>query len=189
MTSRLDSKDMGNIRPKNMDTRVSTAVFACFAVSIPTLVLLQLRARKSKFVKNPAPRLVSGCTLKTSPLGAGAYVGPFIYETGIFLLTVYKTWKISPTPLMQRLMRDGSKYYLMVIVTLLLIGASSFSPNMRRAMTGSGVLTAIVSTMCSRLILSGLAFYDENQSQVTYSEINSGRREVMDSRIPGSEWL
>jgi hypothetical protein len=119
---------------------------ACIAVSVPTLVLLQLRARvsihdiqvlaktlittqkllqKSKFVTNPgrcpikatlryrslctlskAPNLISGCTLKTSLFGVGAYVGPFIYETGIFLMTVYKTWKITRTPLMQRLMRE-----------------------------------------------------------------------------------
>ncbi|KAG9077341.1 hypothetical protein FS749_010784, partial [Ceratobasidium sp. UAMH 11750] len=166
-----------------------TAVIACLAVSVPTLVLLQLRARKSKFIKNPAPDIISGCTLKTSPLGAGAYIGPFIYETGIFLLTIYKTWRVSRTPLVQRLMRDGSKYYIAVIATLLVIGASTFSPKIRRAMTGSGILTAIVSTMCSRLILSGLSFYEENQTEAARCDIHLAVGRSVESGIPGSEWL
>ncbi|QRW08985.1 hypothetical protein RhiLY_07984 [Ceratobasidium sp. AG-Ba] len=75
-----------------------------------------------------SPELISGCTIKTSPLGAGAYVGPFVYETSIFLLTVYRTWTTIKTPLMQRLMHDGSRYYVFVIATLLLIVGSSTHP-------------------------------------------------------------
>jgi hypothetical protein len=52
------------------------------------------------------------------------------------------------------------------------------------------ILTAIVSSMGSRLILSGLSFYDEDKSPANYLEINTfGRRQSIESNIPGSEWF
>lgn len=166
-----------------------TVTLGCLVVSVPSLVLLQMRARGSKFVPNPDPELISGCTLNTSPLGTGAYIGPFIYETCLFFMTVYKTWKISQAPLMQRLMRDGSRYYIIVLATLLFIGLGSFNKQMRRAVIGSGLLAAMVSSMCTRLILSTLSFYDNNKGTMGDLETNVTPQQSSRFNIPGSEWF
>ncbi|KAF8598360.1 hypothetical protein BDV93DRAFT_512573 [Ceratobasidium sp. AG-I] len=101
-------------------------------------------AYRSQFVPNPAPDIISGCTLTTSSIGMSGYVGPFIYETGIFAMTVYKTWKITRTPLIRRLMRDGSKYYFVVICTMLVIGIGSLDPRNRRAVHNSGLSDPVI---------------------------------------------
>ncbi|KAF8598361.1 hypothetical protein BDV93DRAFT_561404 [Ceratobasidium sp. AG-I] len=190
----LDSENMGNLREEEMDTYdfiFSAVSLGCLlaTVPVPTLILLQRRTEKSKFVPNPAPEVISGCTQRTSLLGTSAYLGPLIYETGIFIMTVYKTWKITRTPLLQRLMRDGSKYYLMVLCTLLLIAIGSFDSRTRRAVLSSGLLTAVTSSMCSRLLLSGLSFYNEEGAAEVHVELGTSGRRSMESDIPGSKWI
>ncbi|KAJ1302513.1 hypothetical protein OPQ81_002832 [Rhizoctonia solani] len=147
-------------------------VLGSLAVSIPSLVLLQMRARSSKFIPNPAPEIIAGCTLKASLFGVGAYIGPLIYETSLFLLTLYKTWRTSSTPLMKRLMNDGSKYYAIVLGTLVIIGLGSINKQTKRAFLSSGLLVATFSAMCSRLILSGLSYYDDTRD--TMSDLEGG---------------
>ncbi|KAG8737615.1 hypothetical protein FRC12_017077, partial [Ceratobasidium sp. 428] len=84
-----------------------------------------------------------GCIFRNNPLAILPYIAPFLYETALFLMTVYKTWKIShgqplETPLVTRLMRDGSQYYFVVIGTLIFIGLGSLVPAIRPAVNGSG---------------------------------------------------
>ncbi|CAE6468035.1 unnamed protein product, partial [Rhizoctonia solani] len=159
------------------------------AVSIPSLVLLQMRARSSKFKPNPAPEIITGCTVKASLYGVGAYIGPLIYETGLFFLTLYKSWRTCRTPLMQRLTRDGSRYYAIVFGTLVIIGLGSMNRQTKRAFLSSGLLTAIVSAMCSRLILSGLSYHDDITENMSDLEAGTSTSIMFASNIAGSEWF
>ncbi|KAJ1302515.1 hypothetical protein OPQ81_002833 [Rhizoctonia solani] len=140
---------------------LTTVCFGCLAVSLPSLVLLQ----RKNLVPNPAPDFVTGCIFKSDPLAFIPYTAPFIYETMLFGMTVYKTWQLSrghvATPIITRLMRDGSNYYFVVIGTLLFVGLGSLSPSLSPVVNGSGIFLAVLSSMCSRLILSTRSFYNE----------------------------
>ncbi|CAE7128542.1 unnamed protein product [Rhizoctonia solani] len=141
----------------------------CLAVSAPSLVFLQVQAQRKNLVPNPAPDFVTGCIFKSNPLAVIPYIAPFIYETVLFGMTVYKTWELCrghlATPILTRLMRDGSNYYFVVIGTLVFVGLGSLSPTLSPAVNGSGIFLAMLSSMCSRLILSTRSFY--NHAKVT----------------------
>ncbi|CAE6457045.1 unnamed protein product [Rhizoctonia solani] len=141
----------------------------CLVVSVPSLVFLQVQAQRKNLVPNPAPDFVTGCIFKSNPVSYIPYIAPFIYETALFGMTVYKTYKLSrghvATPIIARLMQDGSNYYFVVIGTLVFVGLGSFSPTLSPAVNGSGIFLAVLSSMCSRLILSTRSFY--NDAKVT----------------------
>ncbi|QRW22082.1 hypothetical protein RhiXN_09669 [Rhizoctonia solani] len=114
----------------------------CLAVSVPSLVFLQVQAQRKNLVPNPAPDLISGCIFKSNPLSFLPYIAPFLYETMLFGMTVYKTWRLSQgqmaTPIVTRLMRDGSNYYFVIIGTLIFVGLGSLFPSLSPAVNGSG---------------------------------------------------
>ncbi|CAE6464848.1 unnamed protein product [Rhizoctonia solani] len=159
------------------NTMVSAVCAGCLAVSAPSLVLLQVQAQRKNLVPNPAPDFVTGCIFKSNPLAFIPYIAPFIYETMLFGMTVYKTWKISrgqmATPIIARLMRDGSNYYFVVIGTLIFVGLGSLSPALSPAVNGSGIFLAILSSMCSRLILSTRSFYSEAEVSDDFLEMET----------------
>ncbi|KAG8702284.1 hypothetical protein FRC11_011578, partial [Ceratobasidium sp. 423] len=155
----------------------STVCAGCLVVSVPSLVLLQVQAQRKNLVPNPAPDFVTGCIFKPNPLAFIPYIAPFIYETMLFGMTVYKTWKISrghmATPIITRLMRDGSNYYFVIIGTLIFVALGSLSPALSPAVNGSGIFLAVLSSMCSRLILSTRSFYDEAQVTDDFLEMET----------------
>ncbi|KAG8692934.1 hypothetical protein FRC09_010857 [Ceratobasidium sp. 395] len=125
---------------------------------------------RKNLVPNPAPDYITGCIFRNNPLAILPYIAPFLYETALFLMTVYKTWKIShgqplETPLVTRLMRDGSQYYFVVIGTLIFIGLGSLVPAIRPAVNGSG-----------RLILSTRSFYVDVTATDNWLEMSASSR-------------
>lgn len=137
----------------------------CAAIMIPALVLIQISFSEQRIIPNPAPDLITACHFTSSSLTFVPYVASIGYETVIFSLTVYKTWRLSKehvsTPLMTRLFRDGSCYYFVVLAAMAFTCFGSFNSRIASAAIGSGDLVAIMASMCSRLILSTRAFYDE----------------------------
>ncbi|KDN44962.1 hypothetical protein RSAG8_05135, partial [Rhizoctonia solani AG-8 WAC10335] len=143
--------------------------FGCILLSAPSIVLLQLQASAAHLMKNPAPELISGCPTTINPLAFVPYLPPFVGETILFILTVYKPWKMNRqvmTPLTSRLILHGTQYYVVVFATLVFIVVGSLFPRANHVVNGSG-LVAVWSIVCSRLILSGRSWYDK--SQVIYS--------------------
>ncbi|CAE6369980.1 unnamed protein product [Rhizoctonia solani] len=141
----------------------------CVAFGTPSIVLLQMQASKVHLRQNPAPGLISGCPTITNPLAFIPYLPPFAGETILFILTIYKPLKISrymTTRLMSRLILNGTQYYVMVFVTLVLIVIGSLFPRTNHVVNGAGLITAVWSVVCSRLILSTRSWYYE--SQVVY---------------------
>ncbi|KAB5591964.1 hypothetical protein CTheo_4596 [Ceratobasidium theobromae] len=139
--------------------------------------LMNMFQQKQNLVSNPAPDFITGCIFTSDPLAFIPYIAPFVYETALFLMTVYKTWKISrnqvSTPIATRLMRDGSNYYFVVIGTLVFVGLGSLSPQLSPAVNGSGIFLSILSSMCSRLILSTRSFYDEADVSDEFLEMDA----------------
>lgn len=158
---------------------LASVCFGCFVVSVPSLVFLQSQAQAKNLVTNPAPDYVTGCIFDNSnTLTYIPYIAPFLYETMLFGMTVYKTWKIArtqimATPILVRLRRDGSTYYFVVIGTIIFVGVGSFVPFLGAAVNGSGIFLAVLSSMCSRLILSTRSFYDEANVTDEFLEMNT----------------
>ncbi|KDN40863.1 hypothetical protein RSAG8_07881, partial [Rhizoctonia solani AG-8 WAC10335] len=161
----------------------------CLAVSTPSLVLLQVQAQRKNLVPNPAPDFVTGCIFKSNPLAFIPYIAPFIYETILFSMTVYKTWRLSrghvATPIITRLMQDFSNYYFVVIGTLIFVGLGSLSPTLSPAVNGSGIFLAVLSSMCSRLILSTRSFYNDAKVTGDFLEMEPLPRSKSNQKITG----
>lgn len=161
----------------------------CAALSSPTIFMLQRQATKNNFLKNPAPDLISGCPTKLNALAFVPYLPPFLSETVLFVMTVYKPWKMSrtrmSTPLMTKLIRNGTQYYVVVLGALLFVVIGSILPPTNHAVNGSGLLTAVWSSMCTRIILSGRSWHvgaNNSSNSVEMNELpvawHSGSREM-----------
>ncbi|KAG8723462.1 hypothetical protein FRC09_003219 [Ceratobasidium sp. 395] len=138
---------------------LKTLWFLYFVLIIPSLVLLFIRLTSNEnILPNLAPELITGCRFKPLIYFNLSYMTSFIFETTVFGMTVYKTWKMTRTPLMKRLARDGSYYYFFTFATLLSMAASYAYPPASCLVSRSGVFMAAMSAMCSRMILSGLSY-------------------------------
>ncbi|KAG9125921.1 hypothetical protein FRC07_005598 [Ceratobasidium sp. 392] len=135
--------------------------FMYFLLIVPCLVLISIRISSDQnILPNIAPGIITGCRFRPLIYFNLSYITSFVFETTVFGMTVYKIWKMSRTPLMKRLTRDGSYYYLFIFVTLLSMAASFAYPPANFLVSGSGIFLAAMSSMCSRMILSGLSYDD-----------------------------
>ncbi|KAG9089797.1 hypothetical protein FS749_001050 [Ceratobasidium sp. UAMH 11750] len=130
------------------------------AVLVPSIVIIQWQAKLCELAPNPAPEIISGCRFNSTPLSVVSYIAPFLLDTILFVMTVYKVFRSNPTPLMARLMQDGALYYAAVMGTFLFVGFSTLAPATSTAINGSGLFVAVLSSMCTRLILSTRSYYD-----------------------------
>ncbi|CAE6415191.1 unnamed protein product [Rhizoctonia solani] len=121
-----------------------------------------------------APEYISACLFTPNRFAFLPYITGLAYETLLFLLTVFKTWRLSQNrmiaPLMTRLLKDGSCYYLVVLMFGLFSCVGALNPKLAGAAIGSGSLSVVMSCMCSRMILSTRSFYDEINRPSTPSE-------------------
>ncbi|KAJ1302540.1 hypothetical protein OPQ81_002857 [Rhizoctonia solani] len=132
---------------------------------------------RTQWIPNPAPDLISACLFTPNKLAFLPYITGLLYETLLFLLTVFKTWQLSrkqmSTPLMTRLLRDGSSYYVVVLLFGLFTCVGALNPMLAGAAIGSGLLAVVMSCMCSRLILSTRSFYDDVNGPATSCELET----------------
>ncbi|KAG8737614.1 hypothetical protein FRC12_017076 [Ceratobasidium sp. 428] len=140
---------------------LKTLWFLYFLLILPCLVLIFIRVTSHEnILPNIAPGVITGCRFKPLIYFNLSYISSFVFETTVFGMTIYKTWKISRTPLMKRLTRDGSYYYFFIFATLLSMAASFAYPPASFLVSGSGIFMAAMSSMCSRMILSGLSYHE-----------------------------
>ncbi|CAE6387288.1 unnamed protein product [Rhizoctonia solani] len=111
-------------------------------ITVPTIIIHVVSLMSSHWVPNPAPDLISACTFTPNKLAFLPYVTGILYETLLFILTVFKTWRLSRnrmfTPLMIRLLKDGSCYYIVVMLFGLFSCLGTLSPKLAGAAIGSG---------------------------------------------------
>ncbi|CAE6502111.1 unnamed protein product [Rhizoctonia solani] len=145
----------------------------CVALSIPSIVFLQLAVNVANLLENPAPDIIAGCPTKRDSLAFVPYLPPFLGETILFALTVYKPLKINrtqvSTPFMTQLIRSGTQYYAIVLLALLSIVLGTLFKITNHAVNNSGLLAAVWSSMCTRIILSGRSWH--HKSDLTHDSV------------------
>ncbi|KAG9101241.1 hypothetical protein FS749_008914, partial [Ceratobasidium sp. UAMH 11750] len=139
-------------------------IFGAIAIASPAAVLVVLQAKASNLY-NPDPTIIPGCPTTNNALTFVTFLPPFAGETMLFIMTVYKPWKLSRTrmrmPLITRLVQSGVQYYLVVSCALLIATVGSLYKRTSHAVNESGFLLAVWCSMCTRLILSGRSWYDQ----------------------------
>ncbi|CAE6466666.1 unnamed protein product, partial [Rhizoctonia solani] len=101
-----------------------------------------MQASAAHLMENP------GCPTTIYPLAFAPYLPPFVAETILFILTIYKPLKMSRqamTPLVSRLILHGTQYYVVVFVTLVFIVLGSLFPQTNHVVNGSGLIVAVWS--------------------------------------------
>ncbi|KAH7338719.1 hypothetical protein B0J17DRAFT_717164 [Rhizoctonia solani] len=156
---------------------LSGILMSFFVITVPTIIVHVVSLMTSHWIPNPAPDVISACLFTSNKLAFLPYITGLLYETLLFLLTVFKTWRLSRsrmfTPLMTRLLRDGSCYYIVVFLFGLFSCLGALHPKLAGAAIGSGTLPVVMSCMCSRLILSTRSFYDDLCDPPTSCELET----------------
>ncbi|CAE6462280.1 unnamed protein product, partial [Rhizoctonia solani] len=118
--------------------------------------------------QNPAPDVIPGCLFDgLSKWSWIPYLGSTLYETLLFGLTVYKVYTAEyELPIINRLYRDGTYYFVVVLAANIFTMAGSQVPLISGCATGSGFLGSIMSAMCSRMLLSTKSFESERHERI-----------------------
>ncbi|QRW02263.1 hypothetical protein RhiLY_01260 [Ceratobasidium sp. AG-Ba] len=90
---------------------------------IAALIEAKIQADSNLYIENPVPELLTGCLVHMTDFAWVPYVFALTYESGVFGLTIWKTWKLrrefGAIELANRFMIDGTLYYVVVLAVLL----------------------------------------------------------------------
>ncbi|KAG8725829.1 hypothetical protein FRC12_024002 [Ceratobasidium sp. 428] len=159
----------------------------CASVAL-TAVFVKLTMDEVVYLNNPAPSIfTNGCVAILPPTMWKIYVVPLIYDSILFVMTVRRVWVLSKeygsTPLMTRLAENGALHTGVLVVLMMFACAGSRTESIKIASNGSGILGAMSSVVCSRIIFSLHTLADREKQQslpATADEggTRSGRFEV-----------
>ncbi|KAH7341258.1 hypothetical protein B0J17DRAFT_254413 [Rhizoctonia solani] len=88
-------------------------------VSLPPILVISVAFKHEVHINhNPAPDIIPGCLFAgLSKWSWVPYLGSTLYEILLFVLTVYKVYTVEyELPIINRLYRDGSYYFVVVLV-------------------------------------------------------------------------
>ncbi|QRV93010.1 hypothetical protein RhiJN_21028 [Ceratobasidium sp. AG-Ba] len=120
------------------------------------------------------PDFISGCTFKTGPQLKIAYLAPFVFQTLIMMMTGYKAWSFTreqqSVPIMRRILYNEMMAYVGFVLLLMIVEVFSMIRATKTAIIGSLLFTAILSLMCSRILLHGFSLSRGTNVCTTYHE-------------------
>ncbi|KAG8699911.1 hypothetical protein FRC09_006287 [Ceratobasidium sp. 395] len=116
------------------------------------IVDLTIQLKNMKLFPSILPDILTGCQVDV-PLDIARipYISAFVVDTSIFMLTIWRTWTLNKSgdgsPLINRLARDGTVFYLINSASLAfaIVGLG---------LGVSGYLIAFHSALCTRMVLS-----------------------------------
>ncbi|KAG8698604.1 hypothetical protein FRC08_005810 [Ceratobasidium sp. 394] len=137
---------------------------------------------KGLFLDNPVPGVfTNGCIVILPPTLWTVYFPHLVYDTILFGLIVRKVWvstrEFGSTPLMQRLVENSTLHFGVLIVLILFACIAGTTKTLNDPPNASGIIVAVSSVVCSRIIFSLHTFADEERKQ--------GLPEPMDRYISG----
>ncbi|KAH7335347.1 hypothetical protein B0J17DRAFT_669767 [Rhizoctonia solani] len=132
--------------------------------SVLSIYFVYIDMEEFSIIRSVSPQLLPGCLVRIPSTVWRPFVPPLFYETFIMVLTVAKVSRTPDrAPLMMRLFLDGTLYYIVVIMALLLTTIGAMYTPTRPLVIGSGFHTACISIGCSRLVLSLHSWAHENK--------------------------
>ncbi|KZV90272.1 hypothetical protein EXIGLDRAFT_720515 [Exidia glandulosa HHB12029] len=147
-------------RSRSILIGVSILLVAGLIVSTVTSIISLVPVKPTpKF----APGLPTGCFL-IPPMGTWIPLIPvLVFDTVMMVLTAVQARRLlqgtgaslqRQTPIVAHLFKTGTGYYVVIFGVTLFTSISSFaSPHLEAVVPSSGILAAITSIMCSRLLL------------------------------------
>ncbi|CAE6421315.1 unnamed protein product [Rhizoctonia solani] len=150
------------------------------------IVIIKVLLDRTHFLDNPLPNIFSGCVVVLPDYVWILYTMPLVYESTLFCLTIWRIYILSKdfgsTPLMQTLARSGMAYFATLVVLMILACIGGTIQTVKIAANASGVLSAMSSVVCSRMIFSlhRIARNDVQEEQV----ISGTRADTSGGLIP-----
>ncbi|EJD50382.1 hypothetical protein AURDEDRAFT_160285 [Auricularia subglabra TFB-10046 SS5] len=116
-----------------------------------------------KVIPKFAPGVPSGCFLIPPTQTWASLIPVLVFDTVVMLLTLIQARRLlhgagpmtqRQTPIVDHLLRTGVGYYIVIFGTTAFVTISALaSPHLAAIVPSSGVLAALTSIMCSRLLL------------------------------------
>ncbi|KAG9094498.1 hypothetical protein FS749_012347 [Ceratobasidium sp. UAMH 11750] len=101
------------------------------------------------------------------------YIAPMIYEFTVFTLTLWRIFRLSrefgSSTLMHRVAENGILYFAVLLVLILFSGIGGGIDRIKLASNGSGILAALSSVVCSRIMFSLYALRAEDARNLSQS--------------------
>ncbi|KAG9079014.1 hypothetical protein FS749_008911 [Ceratobasidium sp. UAMH 11750] len=127
--------------------------------------MVKIAMDEAAYFPNPLPEVFTGCLILLPRRVWTIYIVPLFYDTTMFAMTVHRIWVLSKefgsTPLMGRLAKNGALHSAVLIALMLFSCLGGTSEAVKIASNASGVLGAISSVVCSRIIFSLHALAEE----------------------------
>ncbi|KDN47288.1 hypothetical protein RSAG8_03767, partial [Rhizoctonia solani AG-8 WAC10335] len=133
----------------------------------PCIFVLKRQADANQYLINTLPEILPGCIVVYTPYAWVPYTFALVFESLVFSMMLYKTYiitqKYGNTPLIRRLLIDGTLYYVVAIIAVIFCLWAATTNYLRTPVISSGLLVSVLSAMCSRMILSLYNFTGQDQ--------------------------
>ncbi|CAE6477570.1 unnamed protein product [Rhizoctonia solani] len=125
---------------------------------VPCAFVVKKQADDNLYLVNTLPEILPGCIVIHTPNAWIPYIFALIFESTVFSMMLHRTFIIARdygnTPIIRRLMIDGTLYYVAAIIALIFCLCAVTAKSIRASVISSGLLVSILSVMCSRMTLS-----------------------------------
>ncbi|KEP51910.1 putative transmembrane protein [Rhizoctonia solani 123E] len=134
---------------------------------LPCVYVVTKQANDNLYPIVTLPEILPGCIVVYSSYAWIPYTFALCFESMVFSMMLHRTYVITQkygnTRLIWRLMIDGTLYYVAAIAAVIFCLGAAVSDSLRAPVISSGLLVSILSTMCSRMILSLHNFTEQEQ--------------------------
>ncbi|KAJ1300738.1 hypothetical protein OPQ81_002381 [Rhizoctonia solani] len=109
---------------------------------ISGIVIVKFLLDRTQFLDNPLPNIFSGCVVLVPDYVWILYIMPLVYESSLFVLTIWRIYDLSKdfgaTPLMRTLARNGIAYFATLVVLMILACVGGTIQTVKIAANASG---------------------------------------------------
>ncbi|CAE6428041.1 unnamed protein product [Rhizoctonia solani] len=132
---------------------------------------------RAQYRVNPLPSIFTGCYIVVPDYLWMPYVAPMIYETTLFILTLWRIRTLAKgvgaSPLLVTLRANEMAYFGALVALVVMGWTGTRIHHLKIATNVSGLFTAISSAVCSHMIFS---LYEINGAEILESYADSRTR-------------
>ncbi|KAH7334732.1 hypothetical protein B0J17DRAFT_708339 [Rhizoctonia solani] len=144
-----------------------------------TIVIASQIMKKTIFIPALLPEILSGCRMLPPTLMWIAFIPTTIYESTLFILTLWRLGfmkkRYGSTVLSRRLAEQGVLYFGVRVTLIIFACVGGSVRTIQIATNASGIIIAISSVMCSRMIFSLYQLNHERKDDQSTLALTSDR--------------